>query len=131
MRVRDLMTGAPITVSPETPMLDARHLDAALLTKLTVGEVMTAFVITVGPDRDARAGGPVHRRIFCEDPAGNLVELNTGWVAGSHPVGDSLGWRSGPLSAPAARRWRGCAHATTCSARRGSRHRADRARPRR
>ena len=26
MRVRDLMTGAPITVSPETPMLDARHL---------------------------------------------------------------------------------------------------------
>ena len=26
MRVRELMTGAPITVSPDTPMLDARHL---------------------------------------------------------------------------------------------------------
>jgi len=26
MRVRELMTSAPITVRPDTPMLDARHL---------------------------------------------------------------------------------------------------------
>jgi len=95
MRVRELMTGAPITVAPDTPMLDARHLMMKkrirhllvmengelagivtdrdirlnlpsqatslsvwevnhLLTKLTVGKVMTASVITVGPDRQAR-----------------------------------------------------------------------------
>ena len=95
MRVRELMTGAPITVAPDTAMLDARHLMVKerirhllvtedgklagivtdrdvrlnlpsratslsvwevnhLLTKLTVGEVMTASVITVGPDRHAR-----------------------------------------------------------------------------
>ena len=94
MRVRDLMTGAPITVSPETPMLDAQHLMLSnhfrhllvtkddrlvgivtdrdirlnlpspatslsvweinhLMTKLTVDQVMTESVITVGPDRDA------------------------------------------------------------------------------
>ena len=94
MRVRDLMTGAPITVSPATSMLDARHLLLSkhfrhllvtkddqlvgivtdrdirlnlpsqatslsvweinhLLTKLTVGQVMTESVITVGPNRDA------------------------------------------------------------------------------
>jgi acetoin utilization protein AcuB len=97
MTVDELMTRSPITVRPDTLMLDARHLmvekkirhllvvDAKgdlvgiltdrdirlnlpsqatslsvwevnhLLTKLTVGEVMTRTVITVGPDRDARA----------------------------------------------------------------------------
>ena len=95
MRVRELMTGAPITVHPDTSMLDARCLMLSqhfrhllvtkddqlvgivtdrdirlnlpsqatslsvweinhLLTKLTVGEVMTRAVITVGPDREAR-----------------------------------------------------------------------------
>ena len=94
MRVRELMTGAPISVSPDTSMVDARHLMLSkhfrhllvtkddrlvgivtdrdirlnlpsqatslsvweinhLLTKLTVGQVMTKSVITVGPDRDA------------------------------------------------------------------------------
>lgn len=97
MTVDELMTRSPITVGPDTLMLEARHLmvekkirhllvvdakgDLAgiltdrdirlnlpsqatslsvwevnhLLTKLTVGEVMTRTVITVGPDREARA----------------------------------------------------------------------------
>jgi len=95
MKVRELMTGAPITVGPDTPVFDARqtmlkerirHLLVTegtrlvgivtdrdirlnlpsqatslsvweinhLLTKLTVGEVMTRAVITIGPDREAR-----------------------------------------------------------------------------
>lgn len=96
MRVRELMTGALITVPPDTPVLDARHLMVEkrirhllvtsesgelrgiitdrdirlnlpsqatsltvwelnyLLTRLTVGKVMTESVITVGPDRQAR-----------------------------------------------------------------------------
>jgi acetoin utilization protein AcuB len=96
MRVRELMTGALITVRPDTPVLDARHLMVQerirhllvtnergelmgivtdrdiklnlpsqatslsvwelnhLLTRLTVGKVMTQSVITVGPDREAR-----------------------------------------------------------------------------
>ena len=96
MRVRELMTGALITVRPDTPVLDARHLMVQqrirhllvtseggqllgivtdrdirlnlpsqatslsvwelnhLLTKLTVGKVMTESVVTVGPDREAR-----------------------------------------------------------------------------
>src|SRR5215475_1920076 len=94
MRVRELMTGAIISVSPATPVLDARQLMVKerirhllvlegrdlvgiitdrdirlnlpsratslsvwevnyLLNKLTVGEVMTRAVITVGPDREA------------------------------------------------------------------------------
>jgi acetoin utilization protein AcuB len=90
------MTGALITVRPDTPVLDARHLMVQqrirhllvtseggqllgivtdrdirlnlpsqatslsvwelnhLLTKLTVGKVMTESVVTVGPDREAR-----------------------------------------------------------------------------
>jgi acetoin utilization protein AcuB len=89
------MTGAIISVGPDTPMLDARHLMVKerirhllvtegdrlvgivtdrdirlnlpsqatslsvwevnhLLTKLTVDKVMTASVITVGPEREAR-----------------------------------------------------------------------------
>lgn len=97
MKVDELMTRSPITVGPETGVLDARHLMVEkqfrhllvvgvdgrlagivtdrdirlnlpsqatslsvwevnhLLTKLTVGEVMTKTVITIGPDRDARA----------------------------------------------------------------------------
>lgn len=96
MTVRELMTGAVISVPPETSMLDARtvmtkerirHLPVTgpgdellgivtdrdirlnlpsratslsvweinhLLSKLTVCEVMTKGVITVGPDRPAR-----------------------------------------------------------------------------
>ena len=96
MRVRELMTGAPVTVSPATSMLDARHLMLSkhfrhllvtkdgqlvgivtdrdvrlnlpsqatslsvweinhLLTKLTVGEVMTR-------GRDHRGARPRRRR---------------------------------------------------------------------
>ena len=96
MRVRELMTGALITVRPDTPVLDARHLMVQqrirhllvtseggqllgivtdrdirlnlpsqatslsvwelnhLLTKLTVGKVMTESLVTVEPDREAR-----------------------------------------------------------------------------
>lgn len=96
MLVREIMTGALITVRADTPVLDARHrmLESRirhllvtaengdllgivtdrdirlnlpsqatsltvwevnyLLTRLTVGEVMTKGVITVGPDRAAR-----------------------------------------------------------------------------
>jgi len=96
MRVRDLMTEAPLTAPRSMPVLDARRLmddkrirhllvvehgtlvgivtdrDIRLnmpspatslsvwelnhlLARLTVGEVMTASVIVVEPDRDARA----------------------------------------------------------------------------
>src|SRR5262245_59230413 len=95
MYVRDLMTPAPITVPPSTPVADAKALMAKseirhllvvengsllgiltdrdirlnlpspatslsvwelnyLLAKLTVDQVMTKSVITVGPDHDAR-----------------------------------------------------------------------------
>ena len=96
MRVKEIMTKALITVRPEIPVMEARHLMVErrirhllvtsetgelmgivtdrdirlslpsqatslsvwelnyLLTRLTVGEVMTQSVITVGPDREAR-----------------------------------------------------------------------------
>src|SRR5262245_54776795 len=94
MRVRQLMTGAPITVRPDKGVLEARrrmlnqrirHLLVTdgdellgivtdrdirlslpshatslsvwelnyLMARLTVGEIMTKSVLTVGPDRDA------------------------------------------------------------------------------
>jgi acetoin utilization protein AcuB len=96
MHVRELMSGALVTVRPNTPVLDARHLMVEkrirhllvtsedgllqgivtdrdirlnlpsqasslsvwemnyLLMRLEVAKVMTASVITVGPDREAR-----------------------------------------------------------------------------
>jgi acetoin utilization protein AcuB len=119
MRVRELMTGAPVTVSPATSMLDARHLMLSkhfrhllvtkdgqlvgivtdrdvrlnlpsqatslsvweinhLLTKLTVGEVMTRSVITVGPDRDAADAA----RLMMEHKIGALPVMDGGILIG-------------------------------------------------
>jgi acetoin utilization protein AcuB len=119
MRVRELMTGAPVTVSPATSMLDARHLMRSkhfrhllvtengqlvgivtdrdvrlnlpsqatslsvweinhLLTKLTVDEVMTRAVITVGPDRDAADAA----RLMIEHKIGALPVLDEGLLIG-------------------------------------------------
>jgi acetoin utilization protein AcuB len=119
MRVRDLMTGAPITVSPDTSMLDARQLMLSkqfrhllvmkddqlvgivtdrdirlnlpsqatslsvweinhLLTKLTVGQVMTASVITVGPDRDAADAA----RLMLDHKIGALPVMDGGRLIG-------------------------------------------------
>jgi len=119
MRVRELMTGAPVTVSPGTSMLDARHLMLSkhfrhllvtkdgqlvgivtdrdirlnlpsqatslsvweinhLLTKLTVSEVMTRSVITVGPDRDAADAA----RLMMEHKIGALPVMDGGLLIG-------------------------------------------------
>ena len=119
MRVRELMTGAPVTVSPGTSMLDARHLMLSkhfrhllvtkdgqlvgivtdrdirlnlpsqatslsvweinhLLTKLTVSEVMTRSVITVGPDRDAADAA----RLMMEHKIGALPVVDGGILIG-------------------------------------------------
>src|SRR5580765_5720339 len=119
MRVRELMTGAPITVRPDTPMVDARHLMLSnrfrhllvtkddrlvgivtdrdirlnlpsqatslsvwevnhLLSRLTVGEVMTKSVIITGPDQEARAAA----RLMLEHKIGALPVLD-----GAHLVG--------------------------------------------
>ena len=119
MRVRDLMTRAPIAVDPATPMLDARHLMLSkhfrhllvveddrlvgivtdrdirlnlpsqatslsvweinhLLVKLTVGQVMTASVITVGPDRDAGDAA----RLMLEHKIGALPVTEGGRLIG-------------------------------------------------
>ena len=119
MRVRELMTGAPITVRPDTPMLDAQHLMMSnhfrhllvtkddllvgivtdrdirlnlpsqatslsvweinhLLTKVTVGQVMTETVITVGPDRDAADAA----RLMLDHKIGALPVLDEGRLIG-------------------------------------------------
>lgn len=119
MRVRELMTGAPITVSPDMPMLDARHLMLSkrfrhllvtkdgqlvgivtdrdirlnlpsqatslsvweinhLLTKLTVGQMMTESVITVGPDRDAADAA----RLMLDHTIGALPVMDGGRLIG-------------------------------------------------
>jgi acetoin utilization protein AcuB len=119
MRVREIMTGAIISVGPDTPMLDARHLMVKerirhllvtegdrlvgivtdrdirlnlpsqatslsvwevnhLLTKLTVGKVMTASVITVGPDREARDAA----QLMLEHKIGALPILEGGRLIG-------------------------------------------------
>jgi CBS-domain-containing membrane protein len=77
MIVKELMTAAVISAPPSMPMVEARSLmakerirhlpviapggellgivtDRDVLSKLTVEEVMTRAVITVGPDRPAR-----------------------------------------------------------------------------
>jgi acetoin utilization protein AcuB len=119
MRVREIMTGAIISVGPDTPMLDARHLMVKerirhllvtegdrlvgivtdrdirlnlpsqatslsvwevnhLLTKLTVGKVMTGSVITVGPDREARDAA----QLMLEHKIGALPILEGGRLIG-------------------------------------------------
>jgi acetoin utilization protein AcuB len=119
MKVRELMTGAPITVSPQTGVFEARqtmlkerirHLLVTeggrmvgivtdrdirlnlpsqatslsvwevnhLLSRLTVGEVMTKGVIITGPDQEARAAA----RLMLEHKIGALPVLD-----GAHLVG--------------------------------------------
>ena len=119
MRVRELMTGAPITVRPDTPMLDAQHLMMSnhfrhllvtkddqlvgivtdrdirlnlpsqvtslsvweinhLLTKVTVGQVMTETMITVGPDRDAADAA----RLMLDHKIGALPVMDGGRLIG-------------------------------------------------
>jgi acetoin utilization protein AcuB len=114
------MTGALITATPETPVLDARSLMQKerirhllvtdkkgellgivtdrdirlnlpsqatslsvweinhLFTKLTVGEVMTRLVITIGPDRPAREGA----QLMLERKIGALPVLDDGHLVG-------------------------------------------------
>jgi acetoin utilization protein AcuB len=119
MLVRALMTGSPIAVPPDTPVLDARQLMTNqrirhllvekngdllgivtdrdirlnmpsqatslsvwelnyLLTKLTVSEVMTRSVITIGPDRDARDAAEV----MLEHKIGALPVIDHGRLVG-------------------------------------------------
>jgi acetoin utilization protein AcuB len=119
MKVRELMTGALITVSPEIGVFEARqtmlkerirHLLVTeggrmvgiitdrdirlnlpsqatslsvwevnhLLSRLTVGEVMTKGVIITGPDQEARAAA----RLMLEHKIGALPVLD-----GAHLVG--------------------------------------------
>ena len=120
MTIRELMTGGPITVRPETPVLHARDLLAKekirhllvtgpggalagivtdrdirlnlpsrattlsageinhLLSKLTVGEIMTRSVITIGPDRPAREGA----RLMLDHTIGALPVLDDGRLIG-------------------------------------------------
>jgi CBS domain-containing protein len=120
MTIRELMTGGPITVRRETPVLEARDLMAKerirhllvtdaggalagivtdrdirlnlpsqatslsvweinhLLTKLTVGQVMTRSVITIGPDHPARDGA----RLMLEHKIGGLPVLDEGRLLG-------------------------------------------------
>jgi len=119
MRVRALMTGATITVPPDTPVLDARQLMAKerirhllvtdggelvgivtdrdirlnmpspatslsvwelnhLLTKLTVDEVMTRSVMTVGPDREASDAA----RLMLDHRIGALPVVDGGVLIG-------------------------------------------------
>jgi acetoin utilization protein AcuB len=120
MRVRELMTGALITVPPDTPVLDARHLMVEkrirhllvtsesgelrgiitdrdirlnlpsqatsltvwelnyLLTRLTVGKVMTESLITVGPDRQARDAA----QLMLDHRIGALPVMDGGHLVG-------------------------------------------------
>ena len=119
MLVRALMTGALITVPPDTPVLEARQLMTNqrirhllvelggdllgivtdrdirlnmpsqatslsvwelnyLLTKLTVSEVMTRSVITIGPDREARDAAEV----MVEHKIGALPVVDHGKLVG-------------------------------------------------
>ena len=119
MRVKDFMTGSPISVPPSTPVADARELMGRhrvrhllvldgerlvgivtdrdirlnlpspatslsvweinyLLAKLTVGEVMTKDVITMGPDRPV--SDAVH--LMLEHKIGGVPVLEAGRVVG-------------------------------------------------
>jgi acetoin utilization protein AcuB len=120
MRVRELMTGALITVRPDTPVLDARHLMLQrqirhllvtsdngellgiitdrdirlnlpsqatslsvweinhLLTRLTVEQVMTSSMITVGPDREARDAA----QLILDHRIGALPVVDAGHLIG-------------------------------------------------
>ena len=120
MQVREIMTGALITVRPDTPVLDARHLMLQrrirhllvtsesgelmgivtdrdirlnlpsqatslsvweinhLLTRLTVATVMTASVITLEPDREARDAA----QLMLDHQIGALPVMDDGHLVG-------------------------------------------------
>lgn len=119
MRVRDLMTPEPITIDPETPMLEARHrmvvhrirhlvvvedgevvgivtdrdirlnLPSAatslsvwelnyLLSKVTVGGVMSTGVLVIGPERPVGEAA----RIMMEHKIGALPVMEDGRLVG-------------------------------------------------
>ncbi len=120
MTIRELMSGGLITVSPETPVPQARDVMARerirhllvtgpggvlagivtdrdirlnlpsratslsaqeighLLSKLTVGQIMTRSVITIGPDASAREGA----RLLLEHKIGALPVLDDGHLVG-------------------------------------------------
>ena len=142
------MTGALITVRPDTPVLEARHLMVErrirhllvtsetgeltgiitdrdirlnlpsqatslsvweinhLLTKLTVGEVMTRAVITIGPDREARDAAV----LMLDHAIGALPVMDGGRLVGIVTEADILRgfvWLTGgPTSAQSAPRGR-------------------------
>ena len=119
MRVRELMTGGPITVSPDTHVFEARQIMLKerirhllvlehgrlagivtdrdirlnlpsqatslsiwevnyLLARLTVREVMSQTVITIGPDREAADAA----RLMLEHRIGGLPVVSDGLVIG-------------------------------------------------
>jgi acetoin utilization protein AcuB len=119
MRVRELMTGGPITVGPETPIFEARQIMVKerirhllvledgrlvgivtdrdirlslpsqatslsiwevnyLLARLTVREIMSQPVITVGPDREAADAA----RLMLSHRIGGLPVVDGGFVIG-------------------------------------------------
>jgi CBS domain-containing protein len=120
MKIRELMTGGPITVRPETPLQEARDLMARegirhlpvtradgalagivtdrdirlnlpsratslsageinhLLARLTIGEIMTRTVITIGPDAPARDGA----RVMLDHRIGALPVVDDGRLIG-------------------------------------------------
>ena len=119
MKVRELMTGGLVCVTPETPVVDARqtmltkqirHLLVTedrrllgivtdrdirlnlpsqatslsvwemnyLLSRLTVGEVMTKSVIIIGPDREARDAA----RLMMEHKIGALPVVDDDHLIG-------------------------------------------------
>jgi CBS domain-containing protein len=120
MKIRELMTGGPITVRPETPVQEVRDLMAReairhlpvtgadgalagivtdrdirlnlpsratslsageinhLLARLTIGEIMTRTVITIGPDAPAREGA----RVMLDHRIGALPVVDDGRLIG-------------------------------------------------
>jgi acetoin utilization protein AcuB len=94
MMVSDLMTTSPITVGPETPLLDARQLMIDkrfrhvlidlpspatslsvweinyLLARLTVESVMTTSLVTVSPRQDTREAA----RLMLDHKIGAVVD---------------------------------------------------------
>ena len=119
MRVRNLMTGGPIVVVPDTPVIEARQLMAKerirhlivvehgrlvgvvtdrdirlswpsqatalsvwelnyLLARLTVGQIMSKTVISVGPDRPAVDAA----RLMLDHKIGGLPVVQEGLVIG-------------------------------------------------
>jgi CBS domain-containing protein len=74
MRVGDVMTRTLVTTPTETSVREAQ----ARLDRLTVGEIMTKAVITVGPRREIGAAAV----LMLEHKIGALPVLEDGRLAG-------------------------------------------------